>query len=126
MRSLNWKRIEEPPEVLTADAALVSMCLWMRGLQTDLSRTVGDLYSEAEEAQRDTVTINGRRYMRFTNLLPLRGLKGLTLDHATDPRFTEAREVLKAVERGDWFEIGGIERAGIRLNGEEEGDHAGK
>ena len=113
-----------PPEVLTSDVALVQLALWMRGLQADLSRAVSDLYAEADRAHGNVVTINGKEYMRYVNLIPLRILKGLTLDHATDPRFSEGRKVLEAVERGAWFEIDGKERAGILLNGEEEGDHA--
>lgn len=115
-------RPSNPPEVLTSDAALVQMVLWMRGLQVNLSRAVADLYAEADRVQRNTVTINGHVYMHYTGLIPLRDLKALTLDHATDPRFTEARKVYEAVERGDWFEINGEERAGILLNGEEVGD----
>lgn len=119
MRSADCTRMKEPPEVLTADAALVSMCLWMRGLQADLTRAVADLYAEVDQAHGDVVTINGNAYMRFVNLIPLHILKCLTLDHAADPRFSEARKVYGAVERGDWFEIDGAERAGLLLNGEE-------
>lgn len=126
MRNINWNNLQEPPKVLTSDLALVSVCLWMRGLQADLSRAVTDLYAEVDRAHGDLVTINGKQYMRFVNLIPLRTLKGLTLDHATDPRFAEARKVYEAVERGDWFEIDGAERAGVLLNGGEVNDNEGE
>lgn len=106
------------PDVLTADLALVYMCQWMRGLQVDLARAVDELYAEVDEAHHDVVTINGYAFMRYKNFNQLRALRGLTLDKCHDPRFTEGVKVFEAVERGDWFEIDGIERAGVMLNGE--------
>jgi hypothetical protein len=113
------------PEVLTADVALVAMCLWMRELQADLSRAVADLHADAERAQADTVAINGQVYMRYMGLASLPTLRRLTLDNARDERAAEGRKVYDAIERGDWFEIDGNEHAGVLLNSEElEASHA--
>lgn len=114
----NSVKTTHAPDVLTADLALVYMCNWMRELQAVLARAVADLNAEVDEAHRDVVTINGHAYMGYKNFIPLGALRGLTLDRCHDPRSTEGRKVFEAVERGDWFEIDGIERAGVMLNGE--------
>lgn len=112
MRSLNWNSLEPErhhADVMTADVALVKLCEWMKSKYGVLENAVAML----RESQSDTVTLNGRDYMGYTELTPL-----CNLWRAANDRGIDVYDIYQAVLDGRWAEIDGNGRAGIILNSE--------